>query len=98
MNVKNTEKQLDKKLSEVVRKLGGLCVKNETNIRAGLPDRMCLMPGGNVVFVEVKGEGEKVRPLQKHTINKLRGLGFEVFVLDHEAQIDYMLEDYTPAQ
>ena len=49
---------------------------------AGVPDRIVLMPGGRIAFVEVKAPGEKPRPLQLSRHKLLRRLGFLVYVLD----------------
>lgn len=54
---------------------------------AGIPDRICLFPGGRIVFVELKRHGAHPRPLQIHLINKIRKLGFRVEVIDSEEGI-----------
>lgn len=51
------------------------------------PDRIVLLPGGKMAFVEVKALGEKPRPLQLARHQLLRRLGFKVYVLDEESQI-----------
>ena len=60
---------------------------------AGLPDRMVLLPGGEVSFVELKAEGEKPRPLQTAVHRILAGLGFHVYVIDSKSRVkDYIDE------
>ena len=44
------EKQRERKLAEEVKKLNGMCLK-QTSL-AGIPDRLVLMPGGKMAFVE----------------------------------------------
>jgi hypothetical protein len=89
-----SEKNIDKKLVNSVKALGGVCIKNETNLISGMPDRLCLMPGGKMFFVEVKTTGKNLWPIQEFTKIKLQNLGFEVYVLEHEHQISDMLKDY----
>ena len=74
------EKQIERKLTEEVKKLNGMCLK-QTSL-AGIPDRLVLMPGGKMAFVELKAPGEKPRKLQQVRIKQLRKMGFMCFVVD----------------
>jgi hypothetical protein len=69
-----------------VRLVGGRAFKWVPTI-AGVPDRMVLMPGGRAYFVELKQEGEKPGPLQIVWHDRLRALGFEVYVIDSKAAV-----------
>jgi hypothetical protein len=51
----------------------------------GFPDRVFLLPGGMIFFVEFKKLGEKPTQLQEHTHALLRSLGFRVAVHDTRA-------------
>ena len=53
----------------------------------GVPDRMVCLPGGRVVFAELKAPGKQPRPEQAAKHRELRALGFPVFVLDDPGQI-----------
>ena len=46
---------------------------------SGVPDRMILLPGGRIIFAELKAPGQKARKLQLRVHQMLRELGFEVF-------------------
>ena len=81
------EKELEKKLTLEVKKRGGLAVKFVSPGFDGMPDRIILMPGGIIAFVEVKASGKRPRPLQIARHKRLRRLGFFVFILDDESQI-----------
>lgn len=48
----------------------------------GLPDRMVICQGGYVGFAEIKTTGKKPTKIQTHIHEKLRALGFTVFVID----------------
>ena len=86
------EKELEKKLTLEVKKRGGLAVKFVSPGFDGMPDRIVLMPGGIIAFVEVKAPGKRPRPLQIARHKFLRGLGFLVFVLNDESQIGGILD------
>jgi hypothetical protein len=77
-----SEKVIERKLVERVKKAGGLCIKLLTSQYIGLPDRLCLFPNGKIIFVELKSTGQKPRKIQVFVHNKLRGLGFQVEVID----------------
>lgn len=76
------EKLLERKLVAAVKKAGGEAVKLNSMSHNGLPDRMALLPGGLIRFVEVKSTGKKPRPVQEAMIARLRALGFRVWVVD----------------
>ena len=86
------EKQIEQKLVKAVRNADGLCPKFVSPGLAGMPDRLILLPGRRLAFVEVKAPGEKPRLLQLHRHAQLRALGFRVHVLDDPAQIPEILE------
>ena len=83
------EKMIEQKLVRAVKKEGGLCLKFVSPGMDGMPDRIILMPGGRIAFVEVKAPGKKPRPLQVCRHEQLRELGFEVFVLDRPEDIPF---------
>lgn len=45
----------------------------------GVPDRIILLPGAHVIFVELKKPGKKERKRQQYVQGLLRQLGFEVY-------------------
>ena len=79
---KQSEKATDALLRKRIKALGGKYIKIGTQYQSALPDRMCLLPGGRVVFVEVKSEGEKPTPLQDVTHREFRALRHRVEVID----------------
>ena len=85
------EKQIEQKLVKAVKAAGGLCPKFVSPGMDGMPDRLILMPGGRLVFAELKAPGKTPRPLQLRRHDQLRGLGFDVFVLDNPEDIPTML-------
>ena len=55
---------------------------------AGVPDRIVFLPGGRIIFVELKRPGEKPTPLQNRIIEMLRELGADVRVVDSMEKAD----------
>lgn len=88
---KDSEKTLEASLRDRVKKLGGIALKLEGNMYAGMPDRLVLMPNGKCYFVELKSEGQKPRKLQEIIHNKLRAMGYEVFVIDTKEKLDNII-------
>lgn len=90
---KDSEKVLERSLVEKIRQRGGICLKLQGNMYAGMPDRLILLPGGRVVFVELKSEGIKPRKLQLIRHEELRALGFKVFVIDTHEKLTQFLDE-----
>ena len=89
------EKTLERKLAKEVKKAGGYAIKLVPLHLSGLPDRMCLFPGGRIVFVEVKGTGEKPRMIQEFWLKRLANLGFDARVVDSTGGINEIIEKYA---
>jgi hypothetical protein len=83
------EKTLEKKFSKIAKDLGGLSFKLPAVFCMGLPDRLCLLPGGLVFFAEIKSTGAKPTKIQNLMHDRIRALGFKVFIIDStESLID----------
>ena len=89
------EKAVEKRLSAEVKKVGGWSIKLIPDLVAGLPDRLCLFPGGRVVFVEVKSTGRKPSRIQKYIHAKLHDMGFRVEVIDKDEQINTLINGFN---
>lgn len=89
-----TEKQLEQKLKKEVEKLGGLCLKLTTPGFTGIPDRLILLPGGKVWFVEVKKPGEQIEEggRQDIVLQQLQTLGFCAGWIGSEKALTSMMD------
>ena len=87
------EKTIERKLADAVKKRGGMAPKFTSPCFDGMPDRIVLLPGGRMAFVEVKAPGKIPRPLQEARHRLLRSLGFQVYVLDDVDQIGGVLDE-----
>jgi len=90
----DSEKAVERKLVEGVRELGGMAIKMLTDQFSGLPDRLVLLPGGRVLFVELKTTGQKPRKLQVSVHNALRAIGFRVEVVDTIEGVKKLLKEF----
>lgn len=82
------EKRLEEKFCKRIARTGSLPLKFISPGQAGVPDRIILIPGGRIRFAELKKPGGKLRPLQVHTVKRLRKLGFIVHVVDSAEKIE----------
>ena len=87
------EKTIEQKFTAAVRTAGGLALKFASPGFDGVPDRIALLPGGRMAFVEVKAPGKNPRPLQEARHRLLRRLGFKVYVLDDAGQIGGIIDE-----
>ena len=87
------ERTIEQKLAARVKAMGGIAPKFTSPGFDGMPDRLVLLPGGRMGFVELKTPGKKPRALQLARHRLLRRLGFKVYVIDKIDQIDSVLEE-----
>ena len=87
------EKIIEKELVRAVKDKGGIAPKFTSPGFDGMPDRLALLPGGRMGFVELKAPGKKPSALQLARHRLLRRLGFKVYVIDEINQIDSVLEE-----
>jgi hypothetical protein len=89
-----SEKVLERKLSEELKRIGGQTIKLLPIYLTGLPDRLCLLTGGRLFFAEIKTTTKKPTKIQLVIHKKLRKLGFSVYVIDSTKQISGIIEKY----
>lgn len=82
------ESKIERALVDAVRKQGGIAFKFTSQTMNGIPDRLVLLPGGQIGFVELKAPGKQLRLLQKKRKAQLEALGFPVFTVDRLDMID----------
>ena len=88
------EKEVERYLcQQVKKKLGGIALKFVSPGLNGVPDRVVLLPGGKITFVETKAPGKNLRKLQEYVCGMIAALGFEVRRIDTKSGVDaFILE------
>lgn len=76
------ESTVERRFTLLARRHGGVAFKWVSPGRAGVPDRILMLPGGRLFLVELKRPGGRPRPLQVAMHRRLAALGFPVHVVD----------------
>jgi hypothetical protein len=86
------EKDIEKKLRQAIERRGGLCLKWVCPGWAGVPDRIVLLPGGIIHFVETKRPKDgKLSALQIKWREWISRLGFPCWVVWSEEDLALFL-------
>ena len=85
------EKDIESFLVRKVREMGGAAYKFVSPGNTGVPDRIVVLPGGRIIFVELKTETGRLSVLQERQIAKLRKMGCDVRVLYGKKQVEEFL-------
>ena len=80
------EKEIEKRLTTVVKNHGGLCLKLASPGTIGVPDRIIIYPNGVVGFAELKRPGEAPRPIQQYWLEQLRKMGLPALAIDSKSE------------
>lgn len=74
-----SEKDTEAYLCKEAKRHGGRAYKFISPGCAGVPDRIVVLPGGRIFFVETKSQGKTSTTLQKKIQCELRELGCTVY-------------------
>lgn len=88
-----SEKSIERHLVDRCKAAGIQQIKINTTSASGYPDRLMLLPGGSVVWCELKSTGQKPRALQRLQFRRLKDIGHRVFVCDSRDAVDAMLTE-----
>lgn len=92
MKTKESEKTLEARLVREIEARGGMALKYTSQFHRGIPDRICLLPGGISVFVELKSTGKKPTKLQAHAMERLDAMGHPTCVVDSTEKLLELLQ------
>ena len=87
------EKRIESWLNEQIRRMGGISYKFVSPMNPGVPDRIYLMPGGAVWFVELKTEIGRLANIQKWQGDRIRGIGCRYRVIKGMDQARAFVEE-----
>lgn len=82
-----SEARLDQALRTAVKRVGGLCIKLPAVWYIGIPDRLVLLPGSRIYFVELKSDTGRLSAAQARWSALLIKLGFQVFIIKGKIQL-----------
>lgn len=89
------ESQVEKYLHQQIVKLGGTTRKWVSPNHTGVPDRICFLPAGRILFVEVKSSTGRTTVRQEREIQALQGMGCECHVVYGKEGVDILIENLT---
>ncbi len=87
-----SEKAIERYLAEQAKQNGLLCLKYSNANMAGYPDRLLVLPGGGVIWVELKSKGRKPTKIQQMRMRELADMGHLVRVIDNKPDIDELIK------
>ena len=76
------ESKIETALVVRVKTLGGTCEKFVSPGRRGVPDRIVTLPGGRIIFVELKGTSGRLSPSQIRDHERRIRMGCDVRVIN----------------
>ena len=87
------EKTTENYFKTKIESNAGLCIKLIGYV--GIPDRLILLPDGRMFFVEFKQRGKKPRKILSFIHDKLKSLGFRVYVIDDKDKIEAVCREWN---
>lgn len=76
-----SEKKIEDYLRKQVQLIGGKAYKFTSPNQRSVPDRLCVFPGGDIWFIEVKKPTGKLTPGQLQELSFLRTMGCKAITI-----------------
>ena len=89
------ERDIERYLVRRTIEHGGVAYKWVSPGRVGVADRIVLLPGGVVWFVELKTAKGRLSPLQKLFAAEMRRMGMNYIVIRSKPEVDQWFLDRT---
>lgn len=87
------ESQIERRLVEGVRRVGGMCLKFVSPGTLGVPDRIIITAQGRIMFVELKTETGRLAKIQRYTIGEMQKRGADVRVVKGIDEVKELLAE-----
>ena len=92
------ESVVENYLVKRMKAIGGKALKVNSLSMNGLPDRLCIFPDGQAIWIELKAPGKKPTKLQQKAIKWLRSMGQRAYVIDSRPRVDAMIKIVAEAK
>lgn len=93
------ESKVEDDLKKKIKEAGGLCLKLPAILYTGIPDRLVLLPGGRVFFVELKrAKRGRVAAMQDRFREILCSLGFTCVILKGRPDLDNFVRTHVESR
>lgn len=86
------ESQIERRLTQGVKAMGGKAYKFTSPGNVGVPDRIVLLPGGVILFAELKADNGRLSPNQILQIGIIRRMGADVYEVWGQNGVDSFLQ------
>lgn len=93
MNSRKSEAQIEEWLNMQIKALSGISYKFVSPSNPGVPDRIYLLPGGVVYFVELKTEIGRLANIQKWQGKRIQEMGCRYRVIKGMQQARDFIEE-----
>lgn len=87
------ESQIERRLVEGVKRLGGMCLKFVSPGTLGVPDRIIITAKGRVIFVELKTETGRLTKIQRCVIGEMQKRGADARVVKGIDEVKELLAE-----
>ena len=91
--MRDREKSIEAYLRRRVEEAGGVAFKFTAPGNDGVPDRLIILPGGRVTFVELKAPGGRLTGIQRWQQERIRRRGCDVRTIWTKAQADEFMQE-----
>lgn len=82
------ESSIENKQRERVKSEGGMYLKFIPHYFVGMTDRIVLLPGSVISFIEVKRDGKEPTPRQVNIVKRLKKLGFQTYITIGDKELE----------
>ena len=87
------ESQIERRLVEGVKRLGGMCLKFVSPGTLGVPERIIITAKGRVIFVELKTETGRLTKIQRYVIGEMQKRGADARVVKGIDEVKELLAE-----
>lgn len=91
MKKQESEKQVEDYLRLRIEQREGRAYKFTSPGNAGVPDRIAILPGGRIHFIELKGSNGVLTQLQKKKLRELKTVGCSAMVIGSREDVDELM-------